>query len=450
MATTIADDRATEARTDSVPTSIPPGPPLPRPLQTCLIWSFPRQYLEACQRRYGHTFTLRTVEFGEMVYVTREEDVKTVFTGDPEVFHAGEGNSVLIPLMGDRSILMLEEAEHLMQRRRLSPPFHGESVKRYRDVVREVTEAELETWPVGEPFAVHPHMGRLALDIIIRAVLGVDDPARVAELRERLRASLEITAPAMVMWQSSLLRDRGPAKRQNARIAAADEMIYDEIRRHRADPHLDERQDVLSLLIREAGDVLTDRDLRDNLTTLLVAGHESTATELAWAFERLSRHPRVLRRLEESLHDEDEAYLDAVVKETLRTRPVFINVVRKLTRPVELAGHRLPAGVNVLPGIELTHLDPRYFGDPEEFRPERFLDGEGSNYTWIPFGGGTRRCLGAAFASVEMKVVLRTVLSHRELATTSAPAERPCTKHITHIPGRGARIALRPRAASVA
>jgi cytochrome P450 len=443
--TTIAEPRSTEAGTDRGPTSVPPGPPLPKLVQTFLIWTWPEAFLEGCRRRYGHTFTVRTAEFGEMVYITREEDVKTVFTGDAHVLHAGEGNAILAPVMGERSVLLLDEDEHLEQRKRMLPPFHGESVKRYRDVVREITEAEVERWPVGEPFPVHPHTADIALEVILRAVIGIEEAARLDQLRVLLRKVLDLTMPVMLMWLWPVLGRFGPGKRYNETLAEADEVLYDEIRRRRKDPRLDERQDVLSLLIHEHGAAMSDLDLRDQLMTLLLAGHETTATGLAWAFERLSKNPRVLRELEESLAGDDESYLDAVVKETLRSRPVIYDVTRMIKEPVEVAGHRLPEGIRVFPGIGLVHRDAEHFSEPDEFRPARFLEGEGGTYTWIPFGGGRRRCLGAAFATVEMKTVLRTVLSMRELGTTSAPAEPSRIKHITLVPARGGRIALRRR-----
>jgi cytochrome P450 len=378
--------------------------------------------------------------------VAREEDVKAVFTGDPDTFRAGEANGVyLAPVMGERSVLILDGDEHLEQRRRMLPPFHGESVQRYRDVVARITEEELESWPLDQPFSVHPHTTAIALEVILRAVIGLDRGERADALRQVLRKVVDISVPQMMMWVWPQLASFGPWKRYKRVLAETDELLYDEIRRRRSDPALGEHHDVLSLLIREHGDAMSDKDLRDQLVTLLLAGHETTATGLAWAFERLSRNPHVLRRLERAIAEDDDAYLDAVVRDTLRSRPVIFDVIRKVKRPVDLAGYHLPAGASVLPAIVLVQRESQHFADPDDFRPERFLEGEGGTYTWFPFGGGRRRCLGAAFATVEMKTVLRTVLSARELGTTNAPAERARMKHITHVPARGARIALRPR-----
>ncbi|MFL5886904.1 MAG: cytochrome P450 [Thermoleophilaceae bacterium] len=445
MASTLAEPTTTEATTEARPTSVPPGPPLPKLLQTLLVWSNPERFLGGCMRRYGHTFTVNTVEMGRLVYITREEDVKAVFTGDADVFHAGEGNAILKPVMGARSVLLLDGDEHLAQRKRMLPPFHGESVKRYRDVVARIAADEVERWPLDTPFAVHPGTTAIALEVILQAVIGVEHEERLDQLRDALRKLVHLTTPVLLTWIWEPAGWVGPGRRYKKIRAEADELLYDEIRRRRADPALDERQDVLSLLIREHGEAMSDRDLRDQLVTLLLAGHETTATGLAWAFERLSRNPRVLGRLEQAIAEDDDAYIDAVVKETLRSRPVIFDVIRKVKRPVEVAGHYLPEGVSVMPAIGLVQRDSKHFSKPDEFRPERFLEGEGGTYTWFPFGGGRRRCLGAAFASVEMQVVLRTVLSMRKLATTSAPAEPAEVNHITLVPRRGGRIALQRR-----
>ena len=447
MAATVTE--STESSTPGVKTALPPGPRLlPRGLTSLILWNFPDPFLSWCRRRYGPTFRLRFAESpDDLVYLTREEDIKAAFTGDADTFRAGEGNSLLAPVMGERSVLLLDGDDHLEQRRRMLPPFHGESVQRYRDVVAEITRAEMERWPVDEPFPVHPRTTAIALEVILRAVIGVEEPDRLDALREATRKLVNLTFPILVMWVEPWLRHMpvGPWRPYVRVQQEADELLYDEIRRRRSDPRLDERSDVLSLLIREHGTAMSDTDLRDQLVTLLVAGHETTATGMAWAFERLSRNPRVLRRLEQALAEDDDKYLDAVVRETLRSRAVIFDVARRVKRPVDLGGYRLGEGVTVVPCIVLVQQDGVHFTDPDEFRPERFLEGEGGTYTWFPFGGGRRRCLGAAFATVEMKTVLKTVLSTHELATTTAPGERVRMKHITQTPARGARIALRPR-----
>jgi cytochrome P450 len=373
------------------------------------------------------------------VYLANPADIKTVFTGDPAVFHAGEGNHVLEPVMGRHSVLLLDEDEHLRQRKRLLPPFHGEAVRRYGEVIAGIAEDAMARWPVGRPYPLHPSMQAITLEAIIRAVIGAEDPARQRALREVLGRVANVSFVISLMWVHPGLGRIGPWRRYNRVLRTADELLYEEIRARRRDPRLAERNDVLSLLIRD-GD-LSDAELRDHLVTLLLAGHETTATGLGWAFERLARHPAALRRLQ----DGDDAYLDAVVRETLRVRPVIFDVARRLTSPVVLGGHRLPAGVTILPSIGLVQRDGARWPDPLAFRPERFLEDDAPGYAWIPFGGGRRRCLGAAFAMFEMKVVLRAVLSRFDIAPDRWRDERVKARHITLIPGRGARVVLSAR-----
>ena len=429
---------------------LPPGPRLPSAVQTLLLWRYTPKFLRACEARYGPTFTVRDAAMGTLVYLTDPDDLKTVFTGDAATYHAGEGNSILAPVMGERSVLILDEDEHLEQRKRMLPAFHGESVRRYGETMASLSEEEIDRWPVGEPFAVHPRMQALTLEVILHVVIGVDAEERRRQLRELLPTVVDLNLTLALMWLRPQLGRFGPWRRYHRTLAAADELLYAEIRERRADSGLDARGDVLSLLIRaadEAGKPATDEELRDQLVTLLLAGHETTATALAWCLERLARHPAVLARLVRELDAGDDAYLEAVVKETLRVRPVIYDVVRKLKAPVELSWGRLPAGVSVLPSIGLVQRDPARHADPSAFRPERFLEGEEElPYSWIPFGGGRRRCIGAAFATFEMKTVLRTMLSRLELETTSEPGERVKLKHITLTPARGGRLSFRPRA----
>jgi cytochrome P450 len=291
-------------------------------------------------------------------------------------------------------------------------------------------------------------MQAITLEVILRAVFGVRDGKRMDLFRERIPPLGELNS--MLDWLPGMQRDLGgitPAARFRRALAAVDELIYAEIADRRADPSGDaDRDDVLSLLLaarHEDGSAMTDVELRDELMTLLTAGHETTATGLAWAFERLLRTPRVLERTLDTLDDDE--YLDAVVKETLRVRPVVVDVARKLTRDVELGSWRLPAGTLVLPAIAAIHVRPDLYPEPQEFRPERFLDGGAESYAWIPFGGGVRRCIGAAFAQVEMRVVLREVLRRVRLRAASGRAERPKVQHVTVVPNRGCRVVVEER-----
>ena len=423
----------------------PPGPRMPSLMQAAFVTASPYGWMIKRWRRYGDVFSSRFPIFGRVVYVADPALVKEVFTGDAGTFHAGEANTLALgDALGEHSLLTLDEDRHLSQRKLLLPPFHGESVRRYLEVMAEATEREVATWPVGKEIELRPRMQAITLDVILRAVFGVRDDERMDLFRERIPPLGETTS--VLNWLPFMERDFGgitPAARFRRALAAVDELIYAEIADRRADPEGDQRDDVLSLLLRarhEDGSPMTDTELRDELMTLLTAGHETTATGLAWAFERLLRTPRVLERLTRSLDDDE--YLDAVVKETLRVRPVIVDVARKLTRETEIAGWRLPAGTLVLPAIAVLHARPDLYESPAEFMPERFLDGGPESYAWIPFGGGVRRCIGASFAQAEMRTVLREVLRRVRLRAPTQRPERGVVRHVTVVPGRGARAVV--------
>jgi cytochrome P450 len=414
-----------------------------------MVTAKPYAWMAKRRERYGDVFSSHFPFFGRVVYVADPAGVKQVFTGDPGVFHAGEANAtVLGDALGDNSLLTLDEGRHLSQRKLLLPPFHGASVRRYVDVMAEATAREVERWPVGKAFALRPHMQAITLDVILRAVFGVRDGERMDLFRERIPRLGNLSS--VLDWLPFMQRDLGgitPAARFRKAVAAVDELIYAEIADRRAGGGA-ERDDVLTLLLdarHEDGSPMSDVELRDELMTLLTAGHETTATGLSWAFERLLRTPPVLARLLESLDDDE--YLDAVVKETLRMRPVIVDVARKLTRETEVAGWRLPEGTMVLPAIAAIHARPDLYPAPEQFRPERFIEDGAESYAWIPFGGGVRRCIGASFAQVEMRVVLREVLRRVRLRADSAGPERPQVRHVTVVPARGCRVVVEERLA---
>jgi cytochrome P450 len=404
-------------------------------VQTRLLWRSAPRFLASLERRYGPVFTIRAFPWGTAVVIHHADLVKQVFTGDPAVFHAGDGNSMLAPVLGLRSVLVLDEDEHLRARKRLLPPFHGEAVRRYGQVIEQIVSAEVARWPLGQPFALHPRMRAITLEVILKAVIGVSDQARLNALRDVLPRTVSLGPGIMVMWALPALGNVGPWRRYRETVSDANRLLREEIAARREDARLAERQDVLSQLVR-AGE-MDDEELRDQIMTLLLAGHETTTTGLAWAFERLLRHPQILARAREG----DDAYLDAVVAETLRVRPVIPAVLRALQAPIELGGFHLPAGVTVMPAITLVHSDVRLYPEPERFMPERFLEsGASSTYTWIPFGGGRRRCLGAAFASFEMRVALRTILARARLRADGTRDEPVRNHHITLVPARGARV----------
>jgi cytochrome P450 len=390
-----------------MPAGLPPGPRLPKTLQTLGWWTRTVPFLEQCRARYGKRFTMRLLQSPPFVHLADPDEVRELFTAPPEVLHPGEGAKVLEPVIGANSVILLDEGAHLSQRKLMLPAFHGEKMQRLSGLMQEVTEDEVARWPRSEPMALHPRLQALTLEIILRAVFGLEDGERLDALRDRLTGILKFGDNP-----SSLLPmlQRGRTWREfERRRAEADALIYETIEERRSGG--DDGDDVMAMLLEarhEDGSPMSPVELRDELMTLLVAGHETTASELAWAFERLARTPAVTARLVEELDSgEDDAYLTATVQETLRHRPVLLNAAPRLTmEPVEIGGWRYPEGICLLPDAYLIHHDPEIYPEPYAFKPERFLEEGPGTYTWIPFGGGRRRCLGASFAQLEMKIVL--------------------------------------------
>ena len=426
---------------------LPPGPPLPAQLQTA-IWSRQaRRVLFACRKRYGSIFTLRIVHEGTWVMLSDPEAVKQVFTGDPRVFHAGEGNQILEPVLGRNSVLVLDEKAHIGQRRLLLPPFHGERMQGYRQTMAEIAARKIESWPIGAPYALRPQMQAITLDIILSTVFGVGEGERTAELRDALRSFLDLTTNPRILLPVLLLGPERATKMGwfRRRIKAVDRLIFREIAERRRSEDLEERDDILSLLVaarHEDGSPMSDMEMRDELLTLLVAGHETTATALSWAVERLSRHPDKLGRLREEVEAGEDAYLTATIQETLRLRPVVSIVLRRLTEAVEIGGYEIPAGTSVAPCVYLVHANPDIYPDPLRFLPERFIDNPPGTYTWIPFGGGVRRCLGASFAQFEMAVVLEELVKRHGIQPARQRPERVFRRAITETPRHDAEVIL--------
>jgi cytochrome P450 len=421
---------------------------MPRALQTA-IWFRRAQWMMAeCRKRFGETFRLTIAHEGTWVMLSNPEDVKAVFTGDPRLLHAGEANRILLPILGEHSLLLLDGSEHMAQRKLMLPPFHGARMQRYGELMADVARAEIERWPIGTPIRVRPRMQAVTLEIILGAVFGLTEGDRLTRLRVELRRVLDhLTNPRWVALLIALGPERiprfGPFAREIARI---DRLLYEVIAARRADRGAEQRDDILSMLLssgHEDGSAMGDRELRDELLTLLVAGHETTATALAWAVERLARHPDKLRRLASEVRADRDEYLKAVVCETLRLRPVISLVNRTLKAPMEFGGYELPAGVKVVPSIYLVHRRPDVYPEPERFLPERFLSRPPGTYTWIPFGGGVRRCLGGAFAQFEMEVVLRELAVATAMSPARARPERVYRRAITETPRHDAEVILR-------
>ena len=439
--------------TDARAPELPPRPQLsPWAMRAGFIVN-PTKFFDDCRRTTGDYFTLRPAPGRTMVFTADPEAVKQVFTGDPALLHAGEANIILAPLLGMRSVLLLDGPEHLRQRKLMLPSFHGERMRAYERAMEEAAQWHVAGWPRGRPFSALPSLQAITLDVIMRAVFGVEDQRRAERLTKALRRILDMTGSRLAVLRMFLTSrrdigtppERGVWGQLMAARRAADALIYEQIAARRSDAvpagAASRRTDVLSMLLAaqdENGHGLTDVELRDELMTLLVAGHETTATAMGWTLERIVRHRDVLERLTDAYDDE---YLDAVIKETLRLRPVVPAVARALQGPMEFGGWLLPAGVVIAPSIYLLHRREDLYPEPTVFRPERFIDRQPGTYEWIPFGGGTRRCLGASFALLEMRVVLRTVL--RSVKLVDAPEATPesvARRAVTFAPAGGARV----------
>ena len=418
--------------------TLPPGPNEPPVVQTMRWLLRPISFLESCRRRFGDAFSVSFLGFQTpMVMLSDPEAIRALYTVPGHTLPPGR-TVALQPIMGSRSLLLLEGREHLARRKLMLPPFHGARMRAYEATVREVVGREVDGWPAGEPFSLHPRMQAITLEVILRAVFGVTDSGDRARLAENLGRLLAGTSSAGLQFSVLLSRRFGgpdPLARMQALRQEIDAMLSAEIAARRADPG----EDILSLLIAarfEDGEPMDDAEIRDQLMTLLLAGHETTATGLAWTFDLLLRHPHVL----EGLDPDDDATLRAVVAESLRLRPVVPLAGRRLSQELRVNGHVLPPGTDVTPAIWLAHTRPDRYPEPYAFRPERFLADAPATYAWIPFGGGVRRCLGAAFAEMEMRVALAEILRRRALRPASPAAERVARRNVTFSPARGTMV----------
>jgi cytochrome P450 len=433
-------------------TSLPPGPRMPAVAQT-LAWTLAMPWaLDRWAARHGEAFTMTFAPSGRRIVVVSDpEAVKTVFTAPPDVAPSAAGLSPIAPIMGPSSVITLTGPEHLRQRRLLLPPFHGERMREYEDTIVQATRRDMATWRLGEPMRLLEQTRAITLEVILGAVFGVE-----AERMDALRGAIVGLFEPLKIGTLLLVALRRPTlERPQGKLGRAldhlDAVIHEELHRRRAQTDLEQREDILSLLLLardEDGEAMTDDELRDELVTLLLAGHETTATASAWAIERLVRHPQKLARLVAEIDaGEGEEYMQAVISETLRVRPVVPMVVRILEEPLRVGEHVLPRGTRVAPSIYLTNRNPRVYDAPTEFRPERFLESQPETFSWIPFGGGIRRCIGASFATLEMKLMLSTMLSElrpslpRGGATRMfAAGEWNVRRAITLVPSRGARV----------
>ncbi len=429
----------------------PPGPSAPRAIQTARLIGRPVPFFESARRRYGETFTAKMARIGEATFISDPPSLKRLFGADRQNTIAQGRNAVLAPILGPRSVLILEGEEHLRRRKLMLPPFHGERMRAYEEVMAEAAERAVDSWPLGERFRLHRSMQAITLEVIIRAVFGVEDEERRERLTRLLRAVVGTTqSPVAFAFTFPGLRRLPVYRRTKRMLDETDELLLAQIGERRADPNLAEREDILSMLVAarfEDGEKMDDRDreIRDQLMTLLLAGHETTATALAWSFDLLFRAPEKLERLRDEIANEERTYMDAVIKEALRVRPVVPFVGRELKAPMELGGYELPTGSTVMACIYMTHTRADVYDDPYAFMPERFLDGGPETFSWIPFGGGTRRCLGASFAEFEMAVVLRTVLSRATLRPATDEPEQIVRRNVTLAPRNGTPAILAER-----
>ena len=409
---------------------LPPGPSTPPALQTYEWVVRPTTLLRRCQARYGEPFTLRILwSDAPMVFISDPADIKRVYGAGPDVLRGGASSAVLEPFVGPRSILLLDGDEHLRQRRLMLPPFHGDALAGWRETVARLARDEVASWVPGRPLRTLPRMQALTLEMILRVVFGGGD----AELREAIRRPLQLSLPRLLAMSLLPHGRHGPWAAYMRQVRRLDGLLYARIDAGDADASL---LGVLRSARHEDGSPPSREELRDQLATLLAAGHETTAGSLAWGLERLARHPGVVARVAEG----DDAYLDAVVKEVLRVRPVLSITPRKVLEPFEAGGWRLPPGVHVTPCVYLTHRRPDLWQEPAAFRPERFLDGAPAPYAFLPFGGGVRRCVGAAFAQLEMREVLRAVAARFALRPDRPAGERMRRRSVTMTPSRGGRV----------
>lgn len=437
--------------------NLPAGPRMPAILQTLGTWSRPNAFVLRARAKYGKRFTVNIIGQRPLVIISDPEQIKEIFMASPDVLHPGEGARILEPLVGSHSVILLDEQPHLEQRKLLLPAFHGERMQRLTGLMTELAEREVEAWPREQPISLHSQLQGLTLEIILRAVFGLERGAQLDELRELLTKLLAFAESPLSLlpppppWLARFT----PVADFDAVSARIDELIFALIDERRAaqDEGADGGDDVLALLLAAKHDddsPMSAQELRDELMTALVAGHETTASQLAWAFERLAREPAVVARLQEEIDadGDDEEYLTATINEVLRQRPVLPNAEPRLVKkPVEIGGLRYEPGVVLMASAYLLHHDPDVYPEPFAFRPERFLGQAPGTYTWTPFGGGRRRCLGASFALLEMKIVLRSTLRRFELNPVDRRAERTRRRSITLSPEHGGRVILSERAA---
>ena len=429
---------------------LPPGPHTPGWMQTSQ-WMFrPIEFMERCRERYGQIFSIRLGAARNIVVVGDPAYAMDVLSGDPEIYDSGQANLLFRPVLGPNSLLVLDGADHMEHRRIMLPNFRAGHVQTYSEAIRRAVRGRMKRWPIGEKFALAPEMQWITYEAISRVVFGdaVDERGErlamlAGDMMDRCASPFTMLPPLRVE-----LGGVSPYARLMRVVGEIDRVLYEIIDERRQDPLSSVRDDVLSILLRaehEDHSPLGDREIRDEILTLIMAGFETTTAGLAWAFERILREPRVLERLRDEIETGGTTYLDAVVKEVLRARPAVPIVARKVREPVEIAGYEMPADTVLMASVYLVHTDPTVYPEPEQFRPERFSEGRPDPRAWIPFGGGVRRCLGASLAQLEMKIVLRTVLEELDLETINPAPEPPVRRRFTFAPKDDCLVKATPR-----
>jgi len=433
----------------------PPVVPLPRAAQILRFSQRQIQYVFAARRRHGDVFRMRTTMPGGPVVTSHPDHVRSLFTAKPEQAPSLTGESPLRPILGTGSVLTAVGPRHMRQRKLLLPSFHGEAIERYTEMIRAATEREIETWPIGRPFALAPHMQAITLDVIMAGIFGIEGVPEPRSPEGRMRTTVKrlVAASTSPFAQASELMNIGrdePVGPMKVGIGILDRPTYAVIEARRRDEQLAERRDILSLLLQartEEGETMNDKEVRDELLTLVLAGHETTANSLSWAWERLVRNPAAHEALREAVRSGDgaEEQIEATIVETMRSRPVVPFIGRRVTVPWQLGDYGVAADTPVGMSILLVHHREDLYPEPFEFRPERWLGRKPGTYEWIPFGGGIRRCLGAALAMAEMRVVLEAMARRLDLEAAEPEPERALHRNVTMIPARGGRVVLRSR-----
>jgi cytochrome P450 len=441
---------------DGRPVALPPLVAQPASLVTLRFTVRQLAFVFRARRLYGETFMLRGRFRDEQSVMTSHPDhVKSLFT-QPELAPSTVNESPLTPIVGPDSVLTAIGPRHMRQRKLLLPAFHGEAVERYAAMIAEAAEREIDSWPIGQTFALAPRMQAVTLDVIMAGVFGIEGTPRPGTPEHGLRTAIRRVVSLSTTWIAQLaeLRNLGrdePVGVVKQLLAQLDRHIYAVLAARRAEG-ADARGDILSLLLDardEDGQPMTDGELRNELLTLVLAGHETTANSLAWTFERLLRTPAAYDRLRDAARSEadEDGWVEATIHEAMRNRPVVPLTGRRAMVPWQLGDYRLPARTQVLVSIVLLHHRPDVYPDPFAFRPERFLGVKPGTYTWIPFGGGIRRCLGATLAMAEQRVVLRAIARRTDMVAPDSAPERARHRNVTMIPARGARVIVTARRA---